>query len=200
VIRVRIRGVKYRTKYRNPVNQLTGAMIDCCDRIYNNRGSDCRGATLLFWLEIIRHAVATDPRDKIYSVLGLPELFAHSSPSDFDPSFLFPDYTASVQDVYSKAAKAIVSKTNSLNVLLHVGSRTKHITRTWTPDWSTFSENLVSELRAQKPTAAGTSKAYSEFAPNLGTLTVRVFIPGLVSKASTNMTAHLESFIAPTTF
>jgi hypothetical protein len=25
VIRVRIRGVKYRTKYRNPVNQLTGA-------------------------------------------------------------------------------------------------------------------------------------------------------------------------------
>jgi hypothetical protein len=129
VIRVRIRGVKYRTKYRNPVNQLTGAMIDCCDRIYNNRGSDCRGATLLFWLEIIRHAVATDPRDKIYSVLGLPELFAHSSPSDFDPSFLFPDYTASVQDVYSKAAKAIVSKTNSLNVLLHVGSRTKHITQ-----------------------------------------------------------------------
>jgi hypothetical protein len=26
VIRVRIRGVKYRTKYRNPVNQLTPAV------------------------------------------------------------------------------------------------------------------------------------------------------------------------------
>jgi hypothetical protein len=28
VIRVRIRGVKYRTKYRNPVNQLTKLVLD----------------------------------------------------------------------------------------------------------------------------------------------------------------------------
>jgi hypothetical protein len=70
-----------------------GAMLDCRDRIYNDRGSDCIGATLLFWLEIIRHAVATDPRDKIYSVLGLLERFADRSPSDFDPSFLSPDYS-----------------------------------------------------------------------------------------------------------
>lgn len=56
-----------------------------------------------------RHLECTDPRDRIFGFLGLA-----STATDFA---IVPDYTASTTDVFIKSARAIISRSNSLNLL-----------------------------------------------------------------------------------
>ncbi|KAH7066448.1 heterokaryon incompatibility protein-domain-containing protein [Paraphoma chrysanthemicola] len=63
----------------------------------------------------------SDPRDKIYGVLGL-----------FPPPLsekIKPDYTKPVKEVYRRAFTAYVECTGSLDILLTAGN-------SWVPDWS----------------------------------------------------------------
>lgn len=95
-----------------------------------------------------RDQKATDPRDKIYALLGLfeksqlPKILAEvdgwegeNRPPNFDPTMLLIDYHASVEDIYSSAVKAVVSATGCLDIICACqGSRA--FERSWTPDWS----------------------------------------------------------------
>jgi hypothetical protein len=95
---------------------------------------------LLFWLMRIRNRQATNPSDKIYSVLGLVlALHGQEEPEDVATKgvdALIVDYKASVEDVYSSLVRAVVTKTKSLHILGACSRRGPLIQRSWTPDWT----------------------------------------------------------------
>jgi hypothetical protein len=81
---------------------------------------------------------ATDPRDLIYSVLGLVEAcFYHGE--DFIPSALVIDYRAPIEAVYSSFVREIVENTKRLDILSFCGGDGKSIEQSWVPNWSQFS-------------------------------------------------------------
>jgi hypothetical protein len=95
-----------------------------------------------------RDQKATDPRDKIYALLGLfeksqlPEVLAEvdgwegdNRPSNFERTILKADYRASVEDVYTSAVKAVVSATGCLDIICACQGP-RGLRRSWTPDWS----------------------------------------------------------------
>jgi hypothetical protein len=99
-------------------------------------GKDMRG-NLVFWLTRIRARQATNPLDKIYSVLGLvQDLQGNGDSEDATLDALIVDYKASVEDVYSSLVRAIVVKTRNLRILAACTSRGHLIQRSWTPDWT----------------------------------------------------------------
>lgn len=105
---------------------------------------------LLFWLMRIRNRQATNPLDKIYSVLGLV-LALHGQEEPEDAALdgvdaLIVDYRASVEDVYSSLVRAVVTKTKSLHMLGACSRRGPLIQRTWTPDWTQNREDDLPTL------------------------------------------------------
>lgn len=95
---------------------------------------DKRGTTTPF-LEIaskFRHRMATDPRDKIFGILGLTE--------DLTKDVI--DYKLPVSAVYTKAALQLIKNTRNLDVLSHVlptnPKDANYLTDlpSWSPDWS----------------------------------------------------------------
>lgn len=80
---------------------------------------------------------ATDPRDHIYSVLGLVENCFFKNGARFVSDSLVIDYEASVEAVYSSFVKEIMFSTRRLDVLVFCyGS---NLGWSWSPDWSTIS-------------------------------------------------------------
>jgi hypothetical protein len=79
-------------------------------------------------LDLVRQADATDPRDKVYSILGLlnPAISA-----DVDP-----DYSLPVQQVYTNFMIAIINQTKSLDQILYGGipSEKMRLWPSWVPD------------------------------------------------------------------
>lgn len=74
---------------------------------------------------------ATDPRDKVYSILGL------ITEEETKMSNLKPDYTISVEECYKRAALAIMSYTKNLDFLLtDRPTRSTLNTPSWVVDWT----------------------------------------------------------------
>jgi hypothetical protein len=92
---------------------------------------------LVFWLTRIRARQATNPLDKIYSVLGLvQDLQGNGDSEDATLDALIMDYRAPVEDVYSSLVRAVVLKTRKLQILAACTTRGPLIQRSWTPDWT----------------------------------------------------------------
>jgi hypothetical protein len=72
---------------------------------------------LLLLVAYSRDLLATDPRDKIYSVIGLSKAMYDGQLGEFDSDKLLVDYSASVEDIYSSFAVAVVSATNRIDIL-----------------------------------------------------------------------------------
>lgn len=73
---------------------------------------------------------ATDPRDKVYSLLGLT--------GDNDKIALTVDYKCRTEDLYISVASKIVQSVSDASILygcLHVKS---YVLPSWVPDWSTW--------------------------------------------------------------
>lgn len=68
-------------------------------------------------LTLTRPLVASDFRDKIYGILGIPT--TDSDPDAGEP-FLRPDYTKTISEVYIDCSLAIIRKTQSLRLLSYV--------------------------------------------------------------------------------
>lgn len=90
---------------------------------------------------------ATDPRDKVFALVGIPT-------ADADPEgshcFVEPDYSKTIEEVFVDAAKRILARnTGSLHLLGAVqhqpnGCKATASLPTWVPDWSLFrSRSLV---------------------------------------------------------
>jgi len=98
-----------------------------------------RSSHLNVLLRLTNSFRSTDPRDKVFSLLGLTS--AGRDQNDW-PEELAPDYTRSVQEVYTGAAKYCIRTTDSLDIL----SQFKHekVAKTasshlyfpsWVPRW-----------------------------------------------------------------
>jgi hypothetical protein len=67
-------------------------------------------SAFLEFLWLLRHKEASDPRDKVYGLLGLLHGERHS--------FLVPDYSMSTAETFSRCTEALIKSDNSLNALV----------------------------------------------------------------------------------
>jgi hypothetical protein len=83
---------------------------------------------LLPLLKIYRDRGATDPRDKIYALLGIA--------GDLSIYDIWPDYNVPFQEVYKATALQLIIMYRSLEVLnLTLGLSKSSELPSWTPDW-----------------------------------------------------------------
>jgi len=76
-----------------------------------------------------RSKFATDPRDKVFALLGLAE--------DSTESRFQPDYSKSVQEVYKETTKEVITRELSLAILEYAGlSRLQIELPSWCVDWT----------------------------------------------------------------
>ncbi|KAK3387360.1 heterokaryon incompatibility protein-domain-containing protein [Podospora didyma] len=83
-------------------------------------------ATLLWKF---RDRLATDPRDKVYSLLGLV--------GTADRDNIIVDYQAPVEDVFASVVRAVVLSSKSLNIICACQNAAgNNMRRSWVPDWA----------------------------------------------------------------
>ncbi|KAJ0155939.1 Uncharacterized protein HZ326_1884 [Fusarium oxysporum f. sp. albedinis] len=86
-------------------------------------------------LDITRNYDATDPRDKVYAILGLLEELGYNSP-------LRVSYHISVEDLYTQVAMIIQQNSETLKVMSHVEVNpstrqgTLSTLPSWVPNWT----------------------------------------------------------------
>jgi len=106
--------------------------------------------------------LCTNPRDKIYGVLGLA--------SDLRPGELLPDYSLSCQKVYHTVTIFCIQKYSSLEVLCHVRNP-KELPGlpSWVPDWTVMSkiQESLGFKSAEKYCAAGGNTSRHRSRPRL---------------------------------
>ena len=78
----------------------------------------------------IRMAEATDPKDRVYGILGL-----------IDPcvtALITVDYTLSLEDIYTQFVIAVIQSTGKLDVILSHGNVnvSQRMLPSWVPDWT----------------------------------------------------------------
>jgi hypothetical protein len=85
--------------------------------------------SLFLLLRDTRTCKSTDPRHKIYALLGMSE--------EKDEMALAPNYDLKIEEVYSNLAKFFIDRDKRLDILGHVqGTQSKHDLLSWVPDWS----------------------------------------------------------------
>jgi len=108
---------------------------------------------LLFYLHRPGHRVATNPRDKIYGILGL--LRGSSSAQEIG---IHPSYEASVETVFQEVTTRLIATSRNLNVLgfcyPHVPRKAAAAAATplprWVADWKTAGSLLKPMLEDAK--------------------------------------------------
>ncbi|OIW25329.1 hypothetical protein CONLIGDRAFT_673434 [Coniochaeta ligniaria NRRL 30616] len=107
------------------------------------KNCDPEFATTLLW--IFRDRFATDPRDKIYSLLGILETACDPADNSYNGTDhdaggsmkhnLIIDYHAPTEDVYASLVDFVVSGTQSLNIIC-ASQHPSSFTRSWVPNWA----------------------------------------------------------------
>jgi len=103
----------------------------------------------------------TNPRDKVYGILGLA--------SDIDVGDLNPDYSLTCQEVYISVTKYCIQKYQSLAVLSCVRNpKTLSGLPSWVPDWNAVSKvsQCIGFRASEKYSAAGTAEPRYRFSPD----------------------------------
>lgn len=98
-------------------------------------------------LNLLHPLRATDPRDKIYSVLTLTDKEVEV------------DYTCTVEDLYSRVAAIIVNDTSSLAILYDNLLKKDLSLPSWVPDWSTWQYGTRGVVLGVGYAASGNVKA-----------------------------------------
>ncbi len=155
---------------------------------------------------IYRDQLASDPRDKVYSLLkllqisdgdGNPEaISANARSKKFDQQSLPVDYTASVEDVYARTVKSVVIATGRLDIICACQQPTDFC-RTWTPDWrqpwSRLSLNSVAAFLMQEENlfhASASMNAGVTFSDDLRVLCLRGILHSTVCRVSTKWSSR----------
>lgn len=85
---------------------------------------------LLELLKLTHPFRATDPRDKVYSLLGFL--------ANYNRKSLRIDYQCPVEELYIAVARTILTESPTLNILYsNLGKKALHLP-SWVPDWSTW--------------------------------------------------------------
>jgi hypothetical protein len=129
---------------------------------------------LLFLISQQRERLCQDPRDKIYSVLGLTDEAVQKA--------IIPDYGRSVEWVYCQLVKAYVEIYKDLEIMCHSMHVTASSCPSWAPDWrfpnnrcsiGGFPEQVSFRASRRQPAAAS-------FSEDLSTIKVKGFCIGTV--------------------
>jgi hypothetical protein len=114
-------------------------------------------ANILELVVKFRHYEATDPRDKIYGVLGIVQ-----KEDDIFKSIVV-DYRTPVIDLYTKFATSVILHQGNLSLLEHCRGQSLKSLPSWVPDWSYSREGIRlgenASLLAANPSDTDTSKA-----------------------------------------
>jgi hypothetical protein len=139
-------------------------------------------------LDLCRKANVTDPRDKVYGILGLlPPNIAVS---------ISPNYELSYQQVFYQFARTMIRQEKGLEAILS-WCTFKELSSlpSWIPDWTTyFSRNHIQWLRKRK--AAGSAAAQWSIFPDvpytdMQYLTCKGFIFDSFNSASASLSENL---------
>ena len=148
--------------------------------------------SLLETLDFARNFDATEGRDHIYALFGLPVFEIHRDPQDVDsmPLNLRDDANMSDDDVYTDLAEKWISKSGNLNILASVQNNGSIKAPSWVPRWDQKQQaNVMFKSRWS------TWNAYSDmpmkWSLNEKILTARGITLDLVSE-----TASIEKFEA----
>ncbi|OAL43782.1 HET-domain-containing protein [Pyrenochaeta sp. DS3sAY3a] len=107
--------------------------------------------TLLNFLAETRWAEATDSRDKVYGILSLARTekklgyWHRKSEKEKEWCPLTVDYGIPASDVFINVARAVISSTNSLDILRfsrYDASRPQHFP-SWAPDWASSNPQII---------------------------------------------------------
>jgi hypothetical protein len=120
---------------------LSNSHIDNSDRI-------------LRILDSVRFLQASNPRDMIFGILGLSDIFLSILPA--------PDYTASVTTIFTQVAKSLLLAMKSLDILYYAAALVPFSSYpSWVPDWGQLPH--MWRLRENIFAAAGNSEALFAF-------------------------------------
>lgn len=125
---------------------------------------------LVEMLDFARNFLASDERDKIYALLGLPA-FASGSLK------LSADYTKSTQQVYRDLAEAVISSSDSLGILTLVQHHQAIETPSWIPKWNFKQQaNVIFRefLRWDASKRMPMSISFDKLSPTLRTLGIKL--------------------------
>ncbi len=104
-----------------------------------------RSLTLL--LSSMRRFKATDPRDKIYSLLGLVRSNKdQESHGKVDDNLIRPDYFSSVDTIFRQVTKSLIKQESSLALLSTVEDASLRVTLnlpSWVPDYAVWQEVTI---------------------------------------------------------
>lgn len=136
--------------------------------IHNIRGRRMEKSSPIRIERLMRMAMtfkSRDPRDQLYSLFGL----AHEE----DRDLLTPDYTKSVQELYTEFALHLIS--HNINMLFVNTNSPHYQLPSWVPDWSWSTRRWCIWIE-DRYKASGTTKPGWRYSPNPDTLT----IPGII--------------------
>ncbi|KAH7090442.1 heterokaryon incompatibility protein-domain-containing protein [Paraphoma chrysanthemicola] len=179
---------------------LSGVKQYMCLAEVKDRIKDDRECSFLTLLWTFRDRLASDPRDKVYSLLGLlrskleDDQGRPSSVVACDRGLAFEelivDYKATVEDVYASVVKSAIIGMDSLNVLCAC-QRPGRFERSWVPDWTepwsrfsllTNSIGLVPDgWRKNSFTSSAGQKPVVEFSRDMQSITVEGVLSSKVS-------------------
>ncbi|MCJ1254925.1 hypothetical protein MMC24_002741 [Lignoscripta atroalba] len=118
------------------------AQVTTWRQLREERQAASTGLNLLSLLERSRATLATDPKDKLYSLLGLvSDEVRQAIRVDYSPSY-------SVTQTFTDVARYLAGTPYALSLLEHAGiSRNISNLPSWVPDWTTlFRQPLASSL------------------------------------------------------
>jgi hypothetical protein len=128
--------------------------------------------SLLYLLHEHRRREATDPRDKVFAMLGLAE--------DFSPDLLKPNYSKSVGQIYRETTLASIKQTGSLEILRHTWEPVQRSEEYTLPSWVRSWE--VPTSLAKEAGQYGHESPYRASAGSLASLNVSNDLSVLVIK------------------
>lgn len=96
---------------------------------------------------------ATDPRDKVFALLGLPSASGASADIKSDPLLLAPDYTKSHDQIYRDVTRKLIKEMRSLDVLSEVSHDEDTLSKSpsWAPCWNQLRLASVLGISAFRP-------------------------------------------------
>jgi len=172
------------------VLQGTSATMDFIGRRWRKRTNALKILDLLFFQRMMQ---ATEPKDKIYALLGLAQ--------DKFLAGYTPDYSQSDQDVFCEFTRLLITNTDNLDVLKFC--QTIKLTEglpSWVPDWrALLCEPLNYNIDdATFHFADGGNKSWFQFSKDLKGLIVGAVLFDTVSDISHR--AYSENLIDTATF
>lgn len=122
-------------------------------------GSPRKATSLLHHLHRVRHKKATDPRDKVFSLMGILNPAERLAFADL------VSYDHSTEEVYFQTAKRLIETSRSLEILNACGKPGATSRASWVPSWEPLRKSIQLDAIGVHPYMfdAGGIPAYTHF-------------------------------------